>query len=242
MQSAQRTTGGKHRKQNTSSLKNRISLMTLVASALSISGATGAAIAQSHTKTTDKDAKIALAAHEGEVVAEEETSPQILSIAEFKPNTNLSNQLTKAVQYSEERAVIDELIRIPKVTIAKPADGILTTLFEFRWGAFHTGIDIANASGTPIYAVMDGTVIDSGPASGYGQWIRIRHDDGSISVYGHMETLDVSVGERVVAGQQIAGMGSLGFSTGPHLHFEIHPDGSTPADPIAWLEEHGVSF
>ena len=88
---------------------------------------------------------------------------------------------------------------------------------------------------------MDGTVIDSGPASGYGQWIRIRHDDGAISVYGHMETLDVSVGERVVAGQKIAGMGNRGFSTGPHLHFEIHPDGQSAVDPVPWLAARGIN-
>ena len=87
---------------------------------------------------------------------------------------------------------------------------------------------------------MDGTVIDSGPASGYGQWIRIRHDDGSVSVYGHMVTLHVGVGERVTAGQNIAGMGSLGFSTGSHLHFEIHPSGNGAVDPVPWFAERGV--
>ena len=105
----------------------------------------------------------------------------------------------------------------------------------------HNGIDIANDIGTPINAVMDGTVIDSGPASGFGQWIRLRHDDGTITVYGHMETLDVSVGEHVTAGQKIAGMGSRGFSTGSHLHFEVHPGGGGPIDPVPWLAERGIS-
>ncbi|ALC06630.1 metalloendopeptidase-like protein [Corynebacterium deserti GIMN1.010] len=124
--------------------------------------------------------------------------------------------------------------------VALPANGTLTSGFGARWGTNHNGIDIANAVGTPIYAVMDGTVISSGPASGYGQWIRIQHDDGSISIYGHMEYLYVSVGERVSAGQEIAGMGSRGFSTGSHLHFEIHPDGVTPVDPQTWLANHGI--
>ena len=55
-----------------------------------------------------------------------------------------------------------------------------------------------------------------------------------------MQSIDVSVGQHVTAGQQIAGMGNLGFSTGTHLHFEIHPDGTNPADPIPWLAERGV--
>ena len=103
-------------------------------------------------------------------------------------------------------------------------------------------MDIANSVGTPIYAVMDGTVIDSGPASGYGNWIRIQHDDGSMSVYGHMSTLNVTVGERVTAGQQIAGMGSEGFSTGSHLHFEIHPSGNGAVDPKPWFAKHGITL
>lgn len=124
--------------------------------------------------------------------------------------------------------------------VAKPATGTFTSGFGPRWGTMHNGIDIANTIGTPIYSVMPGTVINSGPASGYGQWIRIQHDDGSMSVYGHMETLNVSVGQRVGAGQHIAGMGNRGFSTGSHLHFEIHPAGSGPVDPITWFANRGI--
>ncbi|RNE48156.1 M23 family metallopeptidase [Corynebacterium alimapuense] len=124
--------------------------------------------------------------------------------------------------------------------VVKPAQGTFTSGYGMRWGTMHNGIDIANAIGTPILAVMDGTVINSGPASGFGQWIRIKHDDGSMSVYGHMETLNVNVGERVSAGQTIAGMGSRGFSTGSHLHFEIHPTGDGAVDPVSWFANHGI--
>ena len=130
----------------------------------------------------------------------------------------------------------------PAATVARPANGTFTSGFGPRWGTFHNGIDIANSIGTPIYAVMAGTVISSGPASGYGQWIRIQHDDGSIAVYGHMETLDVSVGEQVTAGQKIAGMGNQGFSTGSHLHFELYPTGSGAVDPAPWFAQHGITF
>ena len=120
--------------------------------------------------------------------------------------------------------------------------GQYTSGFEMRWGQFHAGIDIANAMGTPIVAAQDGEVISSGPASGFGQWIRIQHDDGTITVYGHMETLDVNVGDHVTAGQKIAGMGSRGFSTGTHLHFEVHPAGGSAIDPVPWLAERGISL
>lgn len=107
----------------------------------------------------------------------------------------------------------------------------------------HNGIDVANPVGTPILAVMDGTVINSGPAQGFGNWIRIQHDDGTISVYGHMpaDQLKVNVGERVTAGQEIAGIGNEGHSTGPHLHFEIHPGGGAPVDPVSWFNERGIT-
>ncbi|WP_018295965.1 M23 family metallopeptidase [Corynebacterium lubricantis] len=131
---------------------------------------------------------------------------------------------------------------ITGAAVVKPAQGTFTSGFGPRWGTMHNGIDIANGIGTPILAAMAGTVIDSGPASGYGQWIRIQHDDGSMTVYGHMSTLAVSVGQRVEAGQNIAGMGSEGQSTGSHLHFEIHPAGSGPVDPQAWLASHGISL
>lgn len=129
-------------------------------------------------------------------------------------------------------------------TVVFPTSGRLSSTYGSRWGTTHNGIDIANPIGTPIYAVMDGEVISSGPAQGYGNWIRIRHDDGSVSVYGHMQasSLLVGVGERVTAGQQIASIGSEGQSTGPHLHFEIWPDGANATDPKPWFAENGIYF
>ncbi|GAB3079869.1 M23 family metallopeptidase [Corynebacterium aquatimens] len=124
--------------------------------------------------------------------------------------------------------------------VVMPAQGTFTSGYGMRWGSMHNGIDIANVIGTPIRAAMDGTVIDAGPAQGFGKWVRIQHDDGTITVYGHMSTIDVTVGQRVVAGQKIAGMGSEGFSTGPHLHFEVRPGGGNAVDPVPWLAERGV--
>ena len=104
----------------------------------------------------------------------------------------------------------------------------------------HNGIDIANAHGTPIVAAASGTVIDAGPASGYGNWIRIDHGNGVVTEYGHMTSASimVSVGDEVSAGQQIAAIGSEGQSTGPHLHFEVEIDGVN-VDPGEWLSQCG---
>lgn len=152
------------------------------------------------------------------------------------------NAAAIADESSPQALVADTILTAANISdgVARPAEGTFTSGFGTRWGTFHAGIDIANAEGTPIYAAMAGTVIDSGPASGFGQWIRIQHDDGTITVYGHMSTLGVSVGERVKAGQYIAGMGSMGFSTGSHLHFEVHPAGGAAVDPQAWLADRGI--
>ncbi|MGF6895630.1 murein DD-endopeptidase MepM/ murein hydrolase activator NlpD [Nocardia sp. GAS34] len=124
---------------------------------------------------------------------------------------------------------------------ALPARGVFSSGYGMRWGGFHYGIDIAAPIGSPIYAVAAGTVIDAGPAQGFGLWVRIRHDDGTISVYGHMYDFSVSVGERVRAGQQIARIGNRGDSTGPHLHFEILVNGQH-VDPLPWLAFHGIKI
>ncbi|MFF2777181.1 peptidoglycan DD-metalloendopeptidase family protein [Streptomyces sp. NPDC058052] len=123
-------------------------------------------------------------------------------------------------------------------TAACPSAGFVSQPYH----AGHNGVDIAADYGTPIYAVGDGEVTISGYESGYGQWIRIRHADGSISEYGHMYQRDVSAGEHVVAGQRIALMGSEGDSSGPHLHLRIWGDPSTSygVDPEVYLAERGV--
>lgn len=123
-----------------------------------------------------------------------------------------------------------------------PTTGRYTSSYGPRWGTVHRGIDIANDLGTPIYAAMDGTVINAGPAQGFGNWVVIKHDGGEVSIYGHMRYYDVQVGQRVKAGEKIASIGNEGQSTGPHLHFEIKPDGVNHADPEAWFKQQGITI
>lgn len=126
-------------------------------------------------------------------------------------------------------------------TVIFPSQGAFTSGFGARGDSVHEGIDIANSIGTPIDAVMDGTVVEAGPASGYGNWVVLEHADGERSIYGHMDTINVSTGQQVSAGDQIAEIGNEGRSTGPHLHFEILPDGTNPADPVTWFAQQDVS-
>jgi murein DD-endopeptidase MepM/ murein hydrolase activator NlpD len=117
-----------------------------------------------------------------------------------------------------------------------------TSCFCSRWGTFHYGIDLAAPMHTPEYAAADGVVLRAGPASGFGLAVYILHENGDVTVYGHMDEILVSVGQYVDAGDTIALLGNRGQSTGPHLHFEVHQGGEngTRIDPVAWLNERGV--
>ncbi len=230
-QTITRRKAGAHRKPG-KSIKSRIAMVALTSSAVSVSGAAATAAADTN-EDTDKDLVAQDAAQ-----AQMSSTPTVLSVRDFRPASDLGTHLATALEYNNLRTAADRAARAPQLSV--PAIGAFTSGFGPRWGTMHNGIDIANVTNTPIMSIMDGTVVDSGPAQGYGQWIRVLHDDGAVSVYGHLETLGVAVGERVSAGQVIGGMGNRGFSTGTHLHFEIHPDGTTPVDPVAWFLQRGL--
>ena len=117
-----------------------------------------------------------------------------------------------------------------------PAQGTLTSGYGWRWGRMHRGIDIAGPVGTPIMAAAPGVVVRSGwNSGGYGNLVDIRHADGSLTRYAHNSRLLVREGQQVRQGQQIAEMGSTGYSTGPHLHFEVHLPNSGTVNPLAYL-------
>jgi murein DD-endopeptidase MepM/ murein hydrolase activator NlpD len=127
----------------------------------------------------------------------------------------------------------------------RPASGSTSSCFGSRWGVTHFGVDIAAPIGTPIYAATAGTVERAGPATGFGLAVYVRGDDGAVTVYGHVNQYYVATGERVRAGDQIAEVGNRGQSTGPHLHFEVHPSGgmySGQVDPVPWMRARGISI
>ncbi|MBU8908688.1 peptidoglycan DD-metalloendopeptidase family protein [Desertibacillus haloalkaliphilus] len=116
-------------------------------------------------------------------------------------------------------------------TLARPAEGRNSSNFGWRvhpvhgGQRLHRGMDIANSTGTPIYASESGTVITSRYMSGYGNTVMISHNiDGQVltTLYAHLDSLTVSSGDRVGRGDQIGRMGQTGTATGPHLHFEVH--------------------
>ena len=107
-----------------------------------------------------------------------------------------------------------------------PTGGSISSVYGWRWGSFHSGIDIANDYGSPLRTIRSGIVTGVGYEGGYGNLITIDHGNGMVTRYGHCASFNVSYGQRVVAGQVIGEVGSTGFSTGPHVHFEVLINGS----------------
>ncbi|NMH99094.1 M23 family metallopeptidase [Pseudonocardia sp. K10HN5] len=185
----------------------------------------------------------------------DQLAPDSLAPAALDPQSEVDVQnLTKAVdigaQLAKKASVLQQALAggAPEAALVGGAAYVLPTVGRFtsgfggRWGVFHYGIDLANAIGTPIYAVTDGVVEESGPASGFGMWVVLKHPDGTHSVYGHINRSLVTVGQKVKAGQEIAEMGNRGQSTGPHLHFEIWAPDGTKINPLPWLAAHGIKI
>lgn len=159
---------------------------------------------------------------------------------------NLVKELKAAANEREEsllnlkQSLAEKQERMAATPSIWPAGGEVTSRFGWRnspWGGggdWHPGIDIANDTGTPIYATADGTVASSSWFGGYGNMVEINHGNGIVSIYGHNSQNLVSAGQSVKKGQLIAYMGSTGYSTGPHVHYEIRVNGSA-VNPASFL-------
>ena len=159
-------------------------------------------------------------------------------------------EITKANGEEAARTAIDKQVltepspaKVRKGTKEKPAcvatgklqwptTGKFSSGFGRRWGRLHGGVDICNSTGTPIYAADGGTVVFSGyNNNGYGYLVKIDHGNGLLTFYAHNSSLLVKEGDKVFKGQPIAKMGNTGRSTGTHLHYEVHLNG-TKVDPM----------
>ncbi len=141
------------------------------------------------------------------------------------PSVNYSNVVTAAT--------------IGDSYVAPTGEGVWPTVnrrinCEFMGYSGHTGIDLGGAIGTAIYAYRTGTVSFAGWATGYGLHVKIDHGDGMVTYYAHCSELLVSPGQVVTEGQMIAKIGMTGWTTGPHLHFEVRLSG-VPVNPYPYI-------
>jgi len=241
LQRARARSGGSHRlPAPPPALRGRIVLAAVAVGAFAAAGAT---VNTAYT-TDQRDDALAAAGPGGQAWlgmgggtdAEQLLRPQVLAFA--KTDESQLESLAKGERISTERAAREAEARRPR--FALPCAGTITSLYGTRWGVMHWGIDIANRIGTPILAAADGVVAESGPASGFGMWVRLEHADGTTTVYGHIDRSLVRAGQQVKAGQQIATMGNRGHSTGPHLHFEVWNASGAKINPLSWLRAKGL--
>lgn len=230
--------GGQHRKEPTSAARGRVLISAMAAGAAAAAAHTATSHADTHKTETVVTANAS--ALTGGAASSAIRGAQVIAIQPAANAAVHNEELANGMAFANDRAQREA--RLSQPLYVMPTHGIFTSNFGYRWGVLHAGIDLANAIGTPIYAVSDGVVIDAGPTAGYGMWVKLLHADGTVTLYGHINSAVVSVGQRVMAGDQIATMGNRGNSTGPHLHFEVLQGGSERIDPVPWLAKRGINL
>lgn len=167
--------------------------------------------------------------------------PGISRIAHYRSGVGGSASDITSAAGTAMRSVVDPL---NTMSITSPFNVVRHLTHQGKksptYGGRHGGVDLAASVGTPTYAVKDG-VVEGTPfdADGFGNYVKINHPDGYSSFYGHLSTKDVSGGTSVRAGQIIGRTGNSGFSTGPHLHFEVRTSGGSKVNPLDYIAASG---
>jgi len=224
--------------------------------AAALIGAAGMAVTASSAPSlaAETEAPVSVAEELGLVQAEQpelsegEATARLQELVATRAEREDAETAAAQVQADADR-VAEEAVAAAAAEAARPKAVLpvqgarLTSGFGYRWGTLHAGVDFAAPLGTPEYAAMDGIVLRAGAASGFGLAVYIQHENGDVTVYGHMQEILVEEGQAVKAGDTIALLGNKGQSTGPHLHFEVHVGGmdGEKVDPLPWLRERGVA-
>jgi peptidoglycan hydrolase-like protein with peptidoglycan-binding domain len=132
-------------------------------------------------------------------------------------------------------AALRKPVRRSPIRLVQPVRGPIGDRFGPRGNKFHPGVDFPAPAGTPVAAAGHGRVVFAGwDSGGYGNLVVIAHPLGVRSMYAHLSRVRVRLGQQVVAGSRVGDVGSTGFSTGPHLHFELRL-GDAAIDPLSAL-------
>ncbi len=155
---------------------------------------------------------------------------------------NLVPNFQNAIDYLSMRESI--FYSMPRGRPLKPGVGVVTSTFGYRSdpfgilpvGEYHSGIDFAAGEGTPIYATGPGVIADvDAAAGGLGRSVRINHENGFFTLYGHCSQILVTPGDRVKRGDKIALVGQTGKATGAHVHYEVRIGLDAPLDPEEYI-------
>ena len=149
---------------------------------------------------------------------------------------------SQSFQYPVVDNLLSQLLRDLKddSEFIVPTYGDFTSGYGMRWGRMHNGIDVANFTGTPVVAAQHGVVSSAGWNGGYGYTVEILHPNGLTTRYAHLSSIAVRIRQAVTKGQSIGKMGATGYSTGPHLHFEVMTPSDQYLDPLSVLSQEDL--
>lgn len=190
--------------------------------------------------TAEREAAEAAARAEAEARARAEAEAK--AQADAKAAAEAEGQVDEKPAVSPPSAEAPTDVAGPMTSFVRPVSGYVSSPFGPRQNPLtgvaesHRGIDLVNATGTPIVAAAPGIVIKAAPATGYGNVVFVSHIVGGevwTTVYGHLDAITVTSGQTVAAGQTVGTLGNTGWSTGPHLHFELHRGQWAPGQPNA---------
>jgi murein DD-endopeptidase MepM/ murein hydrolase activator NlpD len=213
---------------------------------------------QSHDLVNDRTQKITTTQNQilllNQQLAQQKQNFEAQATAQSEVVTRLKSD-RQALESAEERLAQDS-VQIRNIILAKtftpdsiipgtgqmmyPVVAPITSPFGYRthpilgYQKFHSGMDFGADYGTIIYAADSGNVVFAGWYGGYGNAVIIEHGNGISTLYAHTSEVYVTEGQAIQKGQPVAAVGSTGFSTGPHLHFEVRINGE-PVDPTQFL-------
>lgn len=190
----------------------------------------------------------------------DESERQKLAEQRLEPTDNTrkklrktQNQLRSQVEKNEKLKAVKNFVKkrnrvFEHTPVLWPVEGWLSSNYGIRKNpmggkgrSFHEGVDLAAWHRSPIRAPADGTVIHSGNKGGYGKTIKIRHEYGYTTLYGHLDERLVQEGESITKGQLVGRVGSTGHSTGSHLHYEVRVNGKA-VNPWPYLVQEYESY
>ncbi|MFD7404548.1 M23 family metallopeptidase [Streptomyces sp. NPDC059866] len=199
-------------------------------------------IAQAEQQQDQVDTKAATAAK----VAAEKAAAEAAAKAEQEAEAKAAAEKAKAEEEARQKAEAERLAQLAKQYALPTSSYTITSSFGQAgalWSSgYHTGLDFAAPTGTPLKAVHSGTITEAGWNGSYGYKTVLTLDDGTEVWYAHQSSINVSVGQKVTTGEVIGRVGATGNVTGAHLHLEVHPDGAgSGIDPLAWLQSKGLN-
>ncbi|AVH57908.1 MULTISPECIES: M23 family metallopeptidase [Streptomyces] len=187
------------------------------------------------------------AAQEAAEAAAAKKAAEAAAKAEEEARAEAAAAKKKAEEEAARKAEAERLAELAKQYTLPTSSYTITSTFGQAgalWSSgYHTGLDFAAPTGTPLKAIHTGTITEAGWSGSYGYRTVLTLDDGTELWYAHQSSISVSVGQKVNTGDIIGRVGATGNVTGAHLHLEVHSGGSgTGIDPAAWLRDKGISL